>query len=122
MNENDLMLAIHALFEVIEKDRDFDAEASHELLSDLIDYVLVERQVNECEIRNKALSELDMNWATKEYPEANDEELLVYLHKDRVECKDLSDQLRLESVEWLRERGLCRIYGQNLPPPGELPK
>lgn len=73
------------------------------------------------ERRNKALAELDLSFAKQEHPEGSDEVLLVALHKARVDCTDLPDQLRLESVEWLRERGFSRIDGMPLPLPGLLP-
>ena len=72
--------------------------------------------------RNKALAELDLSFAKQEYPEGSDEVLLVALHKARVDCTDLPDPLRLDSVEWLRERGFSRVSGLPLPPVGELPE
>jgi len=72
--------------------------------------------------RNRALTELDLEWARKECPEASsDEVLLIALHRARYECDSIADALRLESGEWLRARGHRGMYGALLPP-GELPR
>ena len=73
--------------------------------------------------RNRALSDLDMDWARFKMPNAsNDEVRLSAMHKARVDCTEIDRELRLASVEWLRERGLRRMGGFGLPPRGELPE
>lgn len=51
-----------------------------------------------------------------------DETLLLSLHKARYDCVDIEDALRLESGEWLRERGYGAMQGRDLEPPGKLPR
>lgn len=48
--------------------------------------------------------------------------LLLSLHKARYDCADVDDKLRLESGEWLRERGYGAMWGRELEPPGKLPR
>ena len=72
--------------------------------------------------RNAALASLDMEWARKMMPQAtNDFVRLLAMHTARVECTALSDELRWDSVQWLRERGSKRLNGLDLPEK-ELPK
>ena len=45
------------------------------------------------------------------------------LHKARLECSHLPDQMRRESANWLLYRGLSRITNEPVPLPDEpLPK
>lgn len=71
--------------------------------------------------RDEALRTLDLVWARKQFPLANDETLLVGLHKARYICTSIDRTLRLESAAWLRERG---FNGLRMPllPEGELPE
>jgi hypothetical protein len=72
--------------------------------------------------RNKALVDLDVDLARTRFPNASsDDVLLVALHKTRLECIEIPEALRLESLEWLRAGGFKRMHGLDLPPPGELP-
>lgn len=72
--------------------------------------------------RNDALASLDMGWARKMMPTATDDHVrLMATHKSRVECTDLAPELRHASVEWLRERGYCRMTAGELPQAGALP-
>jgi hypothetical protein len=50
-----------------------------------------------------------------------DEIILVALHRARVHATTVPRELRLESVEWLREHDIPDLSGGALPPPGELP-
>ena len=62
--------------------------------------------------RNRALSELDMNWARKKMPSASSDHVrLCAMHKARVECEDISLEFRKASEIWLREMGYSRMYG-----------
>jgi hypothetical protein len=64
------------------------------------------RRMNESEKRIAALVDLDIEYARGECPlYADDKDLLMWLHKERVHCKEVSDELREESREWLNERG-----------------
>lgn len=73
--------------------------------------------------RDAALRTLDLDWARRMAPgAASDEVRLVAMHKARACCAQIPRELRLASVEWLRERGLCLIDGLALPAPGELPR
>lgn len=73
--------------------------------------------------RNEALRTLDIAWAREQFPSASsDEVLLASLHKARYDCRALADELRLESGEWLRARGLGAMQGRDLEAPGELPR
>jgi hypothetical protein len=72
--------------------------------------------------RNKALVDLDMDWARMMIPDASSDDVrLTSLHKTRLECLEIPDAVRLESLEWLRAGGFKRMDGLDLPPPGELP-
>ena len=74
-------------------------------------------------LRDKALRTLDVNLARAiSDAKSSDEIILIGLHKARVEATSIDRGLRLESVEWLRARGIKRMFGQPLPAPGELPE
>ncbi len=88
--------------------------------SEMADIVEIEKWRRE---RNQALATLDMAWAKETMPHAScDFVRLIALHKMRVECTDLHKVQRLDSIEWLRERGFRRINGLELPPVGVLPE
>jgi hypothetical protein len=72
--------------------------------------------------RNRALSELDMDWARQRMPGASDEVCLMSMHKSRYACTQIAPELRHVSAEWLRERGLAGADGNPLLPAGELPE
>lgn len=73
------------------------------------------------ERRNRALANLDMQWAREQSPRvASDEVVLIGLHKARYECRVIAAELRHESGAWLRERNYNRSHGPLLPE-GELP-
>lgn len=71
--------------------------------------------------RNDALRSLDLSWARQHFPNADDETLLISLHKARYVCTDIEPHMRHASAEWLRARNLHDLYGLDLLPPGELP-
>ena len=72
--------------------------------------------------RDKALRELDMDYAREMLPHAsNDEVRLLALHKARYECTSIEDHFRLESKAWLREHH-CGGIRAPLLPGDELPK
>lgn len=71
--------------------------------------------------RNAALMTLNLEWARAVTPGLGDDVLLVALHKTRYDCTAIPDALRLESAEWLRERGYRARGGIPLMPPGKLP-
>ncbi len=71
--------------------------------------------------RNAAMRTLDISYVRAMSPGCTDEVALITLHKSRYECRDLEPALRLESGEWLRERGYGRLRGPLLAP-GELPE
>lgn len=76
------------------------------------------------ERRNKALANLDLEWAAEQTPPGratpSKEVMLIAMHKARYECRAIAAELRHESGAWLRERGYSRSYGPLLPE-GELP-
>lgn len=71
--------------------------------------------------RNEALRSLDLSWAREHFPLADNEVLLIALHKTRYNCSDIEPHLRIASAEWLRAHDLHDLYGLPLLPPGELP-
>jgi len=71
--------------------------------------------------RNRALADLDLDYAKKATGSDNEEVLLVALHKARYECVQLEDDLRNFSALWLRQHGYKRADGSDLLPSGELP-
>jgi len=72
--------------------------------------------------RNSALINLDMEFARKMMPGAdNDHVRLIAMHKARYEVISINDDLRLESGNWLRKRGYGRMMGEPVLPDGELP-
>lgn len=74
------------------------------------------------EERNKALREMNLDYARSVIPSApSDEVLIVALHKARYECTGLEPEYRHASAAWLRERGYGRMCGPLLPE-GELPE
>lgn len=74
-------------------------------------------------VRNKALSNLDIDWARRMMPDAsNDHIRILAMHKARYECTQIAKDLRLISGEWLRKRGYERMYGGEILPEGELPE
>lgn len=46
---------------------------------------------------------------------------LIAIHKCRVEVTELTNEERLASIEWLRERGFGRLGLRPLPAPGVIP-
>ena len=73
--------------------------------------------------RDKALIDLDMDWARRTMPDVSDDLVrLMALHKARYEVTTLSAELRHTSGQWLRERGLHRFDGTDLLPEGMLPE
>ncbi len=75
------------------------------------------------EARNKALRDLDMDYARNQMGRpASDEMVLLSLHKARYECTAIEDSYRHDSGKWLRERGYGRMTGTPLLPEGELPE
>ena len=73
--------------------------------------------------RNKALCELDMDYARQLMPLAsNDFVRLIGMHKARYECTDIPRELRHESGNWLRERNLKAFKGKELMAEGILPE
>lgn len=77
--------------------------------------------------RNEMLRTLDIDAARNNIRGAGflppcDETLLLSLHKARYDCADIADELRLESGEWLRERGYGAMQGRDLEPRGKLPR
>lgn len=72
--------------------------------------------------RNQAFINLDLVYARQQFPEASsDDVLLCALHKARYECTDIPARLRLESGDWLRERGFTRAQGGPILQAGVLP-
>jgi N-acetylglutamate synthase-like GNAT family acetyltransferase len=72
-------------------------------------------------VRDRMLAEMNMQWAREMMPGTTDQIRIMAMHKARVEALDMDRALRLESIEWLRERGFSRGTGDTLPPPGMLP-
>jgi len=68
------------------------------------------------------LRELDVAEAMRTTNASNPITALVALHKARYYCTDISDKLRLESAEWLREHGHPDLAGMKILPRGQLPK
>lgn len=72
--------------------------------------------------RNKALIDLDLEYARKMIPGARDDDvLLMSMHKARYSVTTIPAELRHASGAWLRERGLGAMSGPLLPE-GELPE
>lgn len=72
--------------------------------------------------RNKALMNLDIDWAKKNIPEITDNfTLLVAMHKARYHCRDIPNELRHESANFLRQHEFNGVK-QSLLPEGQLPK
>lgn len=72
--------------------------------------------------RNKALIALDLDWARTQGPNAPDDfTVLAAMHKARYDCCDIPAELRHESGNWLRARGMSRLGGLELLPEGVLP-
>jgi hypothetical protein len=72
--------------------------------------------------RNEALTNLDMDWAKAMMPSApSDWMLLAAMHKARYDCPDITEKLRHQSGDWLRQHGMGAMFGVLLPP-GELPQ
>ncbi len=61
--------------------------------------------------RNRALTELDLEWGRQQIPFIEEERLLPVMHKARYECTAITDELRLISREWLEENGWKRFNG-----------
>lgn len=73
--------------------------------------------------RNRALKQLDMEWARKAMPTATSDDVrLMAMHKARYECTDMDDADRLISSGWLYMHGCKRMDGTPLLPAGELPR
>lgn len=72
--------------------------------------------------RNRALAELDLDYAKKQTGSEDEGVLLLAMHKARYECTALADDLRNFSALWLRGHGYKRFDGSELLPNGELPK
>jgi len=72
--------------------------------------------------RNRALAALDIEWARRMMPGAGDDVLLRDLHRARYDCVQIERDLRLQSAEWLRARGLRGMLNQPLCPPGKVPE
>lgn len=71
--------------------------------------------------RDAALASLDMDYARRMMPDAEDDVRLAAMHKARYECTGLAAELRHASGHWLRERELGRMTFAPLLPEGELP-
>lgn len=72
--------------------------------------------------RDEALANLDLNWARKMFSNAScDFVRLIAMHKARYECTILSPELRHESGDWLRKKGMYRMSGEPLLVEGTLP-
>jgi len=62
------------------------------------------------EERNKAFEENDLKWAERQLPEGTEWGVIkAAFHKARYECTAVSDVKRLESQQWLAERGIARM-------------
>jgi hypothetical protein len=83
-------------------------------MSDNVELALAER--------NKALENLDMEYARRMIPMATSDDVrLMAMHKARYECTDIAAEFRHQSGEWLRNNGCSRMTGDALLPEGELP-
>lgn len=73
--------------------------------------------------RDEALRTLDLGWARKNAPRAADDEvLLLALHKTRYEVTTVPAELRHESRRWMEEHGYSRRGGVPWPDAGVLPQ
>jgi len=71
--------------------------------------------------RNKALSNMDMEYARKIMPDASSDFVRTSaMHKARYDCTVINEKLRHESGDWLRAHGHDRMTGDKLLPIGEL--
>lgn len=72
--------------------------------------------------RNRALLELDMEWAARTWTGTKDPNVwLIAMHKSRYEITSLPDAARHASRAWLEERGYSRFNRIPWPPQGKLP-
>lgn len=71
--------------------------------------------------RNSALIRMDINYLRRSMPGTTDLVRIIAAHKIRYEQVDLPREIRVQSGEWLRERGYHRAYGRALLPQGQLP-
>ena len=73
-------------------------------------------------VRLRAFERGNIEWARKLLPKGTDMRIVVMaFHKARLECREVSDKARIESRDWLIERGLTRFDGSPVAPDG-LPK
>lgn len=73
------------------------------------------------EDRNAAFEAGDISWAKKMMPGASSDRVVeMAFHKARIECTEVSRRVRLESLAWLRGRGLTRMTGGPLPSEDEI--
>lgn len=72
--------------------------------------------------RDEALANMDLNWARNMFPNVSgDSVLLIAMHKARYDCIALCPELRHESGDWLRQKGMTRMFGEPLLVEGVLP-
>ena len=63
--------------------------------------------------RNAAFERGDLNYVRSVLgPKPSDEVVEMSLHKARLDCVQISDNVRRESQEWLAERGLTDMIGR----------
>ena len=70
--------------------------------------------------RNKAFTELDMQYAARMMPTASIEVRLIAMHKARHSCLSIDESLRQQSGAWLKHRGYKDACGFEIT--DELPK
>lgn len=65
---------------------------------------------------NEALRKWDIAWFKRNGPSVSSDRVIeIAMHKMRVDNLKISDSLRWESVEWLRERHMKLLYDRPLP-------
>lgn len=73
-------------------------------------------------LRDKALIEMDVDWAQQQSPGTNREVIVIGMHKARIECRNIPEVLRRESMQWLKERDYSRVGFLPWPTDGSLPE
>ena len=73
--------------------------------------------------RNAAFRSLDINWARRvlDLDGASRVACLAMLHMARYECDEMEPELRYQSRDWLKSRGMERMYGIPFPDNDQLP-
>lgn len=70
---------------------------------------------NRLVMRNEALRTLDLKYMKSVFPDIDEKQLLVGMHKARYEIIEMGTKIRNESRRWLQARGYSRLKGRAFP-------